>query len=172
MDDLGMLYPRDERAVPSMIFFVTINKQMFSLALKNAILMVLIILIVHFLIKNFLAHRQHFTLALPQSLVQSEQLPYQNQNQNQNQLYSPQISQEAPQSQLQPQLAPNQNQYQKDEEDLYKFIQKNKSLNPIEHSANVLAQTQATPGSFPLEQFSLGTFSSFKGSDFGSPFLP
>ena len=138
---------------------------MFSLALKNAILMVLIILIVHFLIKNFLAHRQHFTLALPQSQsnIQSEQLPYQ--------LYNPnmtQISQEAPQSQP----VMNQNQYQKDEEDLYKFIQKNKSLNPIEHSAHALAQPTPAPSSFPLEQFSLGTFSSFKGSDFGSPFLP
>lgn len=52
---------------------------MFSLALKNAILMVLIILIIHFLIKNYLKKQQeqHKVLRPPTSRPVEKQLPRQ-----------------------------------------------------------------------------------------------
>ena len=79
---------------------------MFSLALKNAILMILIILIIHFLIKNYLTGQVKVVVReeRPLKLVEQQQ-------------------QQRPLVVVQEQIY---NDLQKDEDDLYKFIFNNK----------------------------------------------
>jgi hypothetical protein len=82
---------------------------MFSLALKNAILLVLIILILHVLLKNMMVDRpqpEHFEPPVQTQTVQS--------------VFN-----------LPPPEAPSQSQGQDDENELYKFVYGEKPTAPV-----------------------------------------
>jgi len=121
---------------------------MFSLALKNAILMVLIILIVHFLLVNFLNRRRgsassssnYWRPAIDTAMsTQFGQFGQFGQTFQESPLVQ-NFTQDSAQTQAPMQFMRGGNggstgtnhDYQKDEEDLYKFILNNKSLNPLQ----------------------------------------
>ena len=123
---------------------------MFSLALKNAILMILIILIIHFLIKNYLENRS---------------LPF-------SQLY--QVQRPAPVVATQQKIEHVDNRVlQEDEDELYKFVFK--TQDNIALNKNTGTSAPLPPPFNSSEPFIqpgsdlLGTFSKCDYSKFGSP---
>jgi hypothetical protein len=119
---------------------------MFSLALKNAILMILIILIIHFLIKNYLHNRDNFVAPA---------------------LFAAAPAAAPPPFEPEPATKPAAT-LQEDEEELYKFVFNNVQEQPLNklqgprpQNSN-LVQAQAGGGGGDL----LGTF---EKCNFGSP---
>jgi len=130
---------------------------MFSLALKNAILLVLIILIVHILLKNYLKNKQPMFQPLPMHLpTQHPIIPE----------FALQQSVPLIQHYVEPQQQPQQEQ-DKDENELYKFLfekslpsaaaadQQKAVSNPQQHIHQQPNQPQ------PIDTSSLGTLGNF-----------
>jgi hypothetical protein len=125
---------------------------MFSLALKNAILMILIILIIHFLIKNYLNNRDNFVAP---ALFAAAPAP----------------AAAPPPFEPEPATKPAAT-LQEDEEELYKFVFNNVQEQPLnklqgprpQNSNLVQAQAQAQAAGSGGDL--LGTF---EKCNFGSP---
>jgi len=112
---------------------------MFSLALKNAILLVLIILIVHILLKNYLKNKQPTPT-----------------------FHQPILPEFIPVPLIQHYVEPQQEQEQdKDENELYKFLfekslpQQKATVPPVQQSQQQQSQPQ------PIDTSSMGTLGNF-----------
>ena len=146
---------------------------MFSLAFKNAILMILIILIIHFLIKNYLkiannkptvvSEEEYFRVVPDEAeIIDAMNTNVCNDNNfsfNANDAISSIVTKENL----------NKADVDKDEDDLYKYISSNKPLSQdnivVDH--NQTTQKNVSPSNNDMSQ--LGTFSKHGYSSFGSP---